>query len=404
MSWAYQYLFPSGVISNMVVSEFKFNWDGLQNDIEKLDFSNYVGDSTEYVRVKIPDFAGKYNFHKDLLFPKKFVRPHEYGDVVIDYKNCNWIGAAKHLVSLEHEKNSIFNKFLSISTDSLPSELHKVAYVNRYLLFIRDYLAFVSNRKDIIGTIEKPKIILTHDVDAIRVSHILKLRQFFHNRQWPDLEVGTDINCIKEIVDIEREFSTKSIFFFNASKRYFSLPFIDPSYKLSDLFKTFSYLKQNKIEIGLHAGILSSFSKSSLNSEVKHLKKYLPNEKITVRNHWLSNFKERTWKNQKLAGINIDYSVGFNDKPSMRNSSLISYMPLDNLELIPMILMDGQVHNYLQEAPENMINTFKPFIQELKNVGGIASINFHQRFFHNYYGYKDVYKLLLEYLDEEGVL
>lgn len=388
----------------MAISEFKFNWQELEKDIEKLDFSNYVGDSTDYVRVKIPDFAGNYNFHKDLLFPKKFVKPHEYRDVVTEYKNCNWIGAAKHFASLDHEKTSIFNKFIAISSDSLPSELHKVAYVNRYILFIRDYLAFVSKREDLIGTTEKAKIILTHDVDAIRVSHILKLRQFFQNRHWPDLEVGTDINCIKEIVEIEREFNTNSIFFFNASRKYFSLPVVDPSYKLSDLLETFRYLKQNRIEIGLHAGILSSFSKLALNSEVKHLKKHLSNESITVRNHWLSNFKERTWNNQKLAGINIDYSVGFNDKPSMRNSSLISYRPVDNLEIIPMILMDGQLHNYLQEAPENMINTFKPFIQELKNVGGIASINFHQRFFHNYYGYKDVYKLLLEYLGEEGVL
>ena len=92
----------------MAISEFKFNWQELEKDIEKLDFSNYVGDSTDYVRVKIPDFAGNYNFHKDLLFPKKFVKPHEYRDVVTEYKNCNWIGAAKHFASLDHEKTSIF--------------------------------------------------------------------------------------------------------------------------------------------------------------------------------------------------------------------------------------------------------------------------------------------------------
>jgi hypothetical protein len=88
----------------------------------------------------------------------------------------------------------------------------------------------------------------------------------------------------------------------------------------------------------------------------------------------------------------------------MRNSSLISYTPLENLELVPMILMDGQIYNYLQESPNDIIKNFKPFIQELKNVGGTASINFHQRFFHDYYGYKDVYKSLLEYLHKEGVL
>ena len=388
----------------MILNEFKFEWDGLDKSIGKLDLSNYRGISTNFVKVKLPEFAGKYNFDENLLFPEKFVEPHDYKDIVIDYTKCNFIEAAKYLVTMGYEKTSVLNKFVSVSSDDVPNELYEVALVNRYLLFIRDYLAFISNKKDLIGKIEKPNMVLTHDVDAIKVSLTLKLRQFYHNRKWPELEIGQDINCIKEIVDIERELNTSSIFFFNASSRYFSLPILDPSYQLSNISETINYLKENNNEIGLHPGILSSFLKVALNSEVKSLKKYVQSEKLVVRNHWLSNFKERTWRIQKLVGVNVDYSIGFNDKPSMRNSSLISYTPLENLELVPMILMDGQIYNYLQESPNDIVKNFKPFIQELKNVGGTASINFHQRFFHDYYGYKNVYQSLLEYMHEEGVL
>ena len=84
--------------------------------------------------------------------------------------------------------------------------------------------------------------------------------------------------------------------------------------------------------------------------------------------------------------------------------SLIEYKPLENVKTIPMIFMDGQIHNYLKGDKDTIITTIRPLIQELKNVGGVASINFHQRFFHSYYGYKEIYEKLLNYLSEEDVL
>ena len=69
-----------------------------------------------------------------------------------------------------------------------------------------------------------------------------------------------------------------------------------------------------------------------------------------------------------------------------------------------MIVMDGQFHNYIKADKDSIINFLKPIVEEIKNVGGVASINFHQRFFHSFYGYKDLYIELLEYLNEEGVL
>ena len=58
------------------------------------------------------------------------------------------------------------------------------------------------------------------------------------------------------------------------------------------------------------------------------------------------------------------------------NSSLISYKPIKDLEAIPMIVMDGQFHNYIKADKDSIINFLKPIVEEIKNVGGVASIIF----------------------------
>tara|TARA_B100000427_G_scaffold329655_1_gene346867 strand:+ start:7188 stop:8354 length:1167 start_codon:yes stop_codon:yes gene_type:complete len=388
----------------MKINKFTFEWDGLEDHLTKFNFSEHNGTSEKFVEVKLPEFVSNYNLNQNLLFPEKFVEPHNFQHIVVDYEKCNWLGAANYLASLEHEKNSVKNKILSNSNNLYSDEIYSKALVNRYLLFLRDFLAYKTKKSELIGKINKPKIILTHDVDAIKVSYSLKARQYIQNRKWPNLDIGEDINFIKEIVEMEKNYATNSIFFFNAAKKYLKVPFVDPSYKLSEVHQDLNFLHENNFITGLHPGIYSSFSKLALKSEVKNFTKYVNTNYLVVRNHWLSNFIEKTWKIQSQCNVKSDFSIGFNDRPGLRNLSLIEYRPTESLNLIPMILMDGQFYNYKKEDAENIIDLVKPYINELKNVGGVASFNLHQRFFHTFYGYKDLYKNLLEYFSKEGVL
>ena len=386
------------------IEKFNFEWDELDKNINQLGFSKYIGNSEEYIFVKLPSFVSFYNSKQKILFPKKFIEPHQYDEFVTDYMKCNWLGAANYLCTMKHEKSSIIKNILSIADMKHEKEFYHFALVNRYILFIRDFAAYKFKKKHLIGKINKPKILLTHDVDANKVTFGLKLRQFFHNQKWPKLPLGEDLNCIEEIVKIENKFNTKSIFFFNASKRYFSIPLVDPSYKISELIQSIQFLKENGIKYGLHPGILSSIFEKALRSEINNFRYVTKEYPTLVRNHWLSNFKERTWKIQENLNVKIDYSTGFNNIPGFRNLSLIEYTPYEKLKLIPMIIMDGQFHNYIKEDKENIMHQITPIIDELVNVGGIASINFHQRFFHSYYGYKSLYEDLLQYLNEKDLL
>ncbi len=388
------------------IKKLKFEWDGLDQHLDEYCFSDYVGKPTKkFVKVELPDFVDFYGLDENkLYFPLQFVTPHEYTEVVIDYEKCNWLGAIEHLVSLSHEKQSFFKKVNATSEDNYPDDIYSIALVNRYLLFLRDFIGFKKNKLEIIGKISKPKVVLTHDVDAIRSSYSLKVRQYFHNKEWPDFKKNENLKFFKEIIEIENEYNVKSIFFFSAYRAYFSLPLLDPNYKLKNLKETFEILNKNNFQIGLHPGILSSYFSRSLRSEIKKINSFLEVNILSVRNHWLSFFHKRTWKIQKINGIKQDFTVGFNNIPGFRNFCTLKYYPYKNLETIPTIIMDGHFFNYGYKRGQEVKDIIKPYIDELKNIGGIVSIDFHQRFFHEYYGYKIVYKQMLEYLKEEGLL
>lgn len=391
---------------NKYLEKFNFEWDGLDNNLELLCSNTYEGnESKDFVKVKLPSFVASYGLEDNvLIFPKKFVKSNSDKDIEIDYKSCNWIKAADYLSKLEFEKNSIKNNLFSISDKKISDEIYKIAYVNRYLLFLRDLKAYNENRKELIGKVVQPKIYLTHDVDSIKVSFFLKLRQYLNNFSWPKLKYNENLNLIKKITEIENKFKVSSIFFFSGLDKKLNLPLVDPKYKLSDLDETFKHLITNGNQIGLHPGLLSSFFSRILKFEKIRLEHFAKNNISLVRNHWLSIYKNKTWKIQSKNNVLYDFSIGFNNIPGFRNFCSLEYSPIDNLKIIPIIIMDGQFYNYLKTDKEKIMDVIKPYIKEVKNVGGVASINFHQRFFHKFYGYESTYQELLEYLKEEDLL
>ena len=199
--------------------KYTFEWDGLDEFIPNSDFSNFVGNSESYVKVKLPKFVSNYGIGDEINFPEKFVEPHDYENIVINFKKCNWLGAAEYLASLEFEKANFVANIISVSRDVVNKNIFHEALVNRYLLFLRDYLAYKHNKNEIIGKIGKPKIYLTHDVDSIKVNFSLKLRQYFHTKTWPNFNDDSELNFIKEIILLEKKYNTQSIFFLNGAKK-----------------------------------------------------------------------------------------------------------------------------------------------------------------------------------------
>ena len=168
-------------MSKKFIENLVFEWDGLDEYIDEYYFSDFIGKpSKSFVKVKLPDFVNSYGLSKnELYFPLQYVTPHKFEDIVRDYEKCNWLGAIEYLVKLNHEKQPFFKKVNPTSSSNYPDDLYSVALVNRYLLFLRDFIAFNKNKTDTIGKTPKPKVVLTHDVDAIQSSNGLKVRHFF---------------------------------------------------------------------------------------------------------------------------------------------------------------------------------------------------------------------------------
>ena len=104
----------------MDIRKFNFDWNGLDEQIKNLDISEYVGDSEEFVEVSLPSFVNTYGRNEKILFPLKFVEPHQYSNIIItNFKKCNWIGAAEYLASLKFEKNSLINNLFQFQIDIL---------------------------------------------------------------------------------------------------------------------------------------------------------------------------------------------------------------------------------------------------------------------------------------------
>ena len=389
-----------------IIDKLEFDWEGLQTELEDLSLSNFRGKNNQgFVKVTLPDFVGSYGLKENkIFFPKQFITPHKFVEHVVDYKKCNWLGAVEYLVSLDHENQSFFKNILSTSSDNFPKDIYKYALVNRYLLFLRDLAAYENKKTHLIGKTPKPKILLTHDVDAIDISFGLKIRQYFQNKNWPNLNKSENLKFFKEIVEMEEKYNTKSIFFFSAYRPFISLPLIDPKYKLDNLVSVFQFLESKHFEIGLHPSVVSSFSKYSLNLEIKKINKFISTNLVSVRNHWLSFFKNRTWRIQQNCNIKYDFTLGFNDIPGFRNFCALHTFSYRDLKSIPTFIMDGQFYNYNFNQNSEVIELIKPYIDEVKNVGGVASIDFHQRFFHEFYGYKNLYEDILKYLEKEGLL
>ena len=89
-----------------------------------------------------------------------------------------------------------------------------------------------------------------------------------------------------------------------------------------------------------------------------------------------------------MNGIKKDYTLGFNSIPGFRNFCILKYYPYENLVSIPTIIMDGHFFNYGYQKDQEIIELIKPYIQELKNVGGIASMTSTKDFFMNFMGTK----------------
>lgn len=327
------------------------------------------------------------------------------------------------------EKNGCIHSY-SINLKGWDSRLWEYAWINRIAMFLRRWAAFKANQPEhtIFGAFPSGELILTHDVDAIRKTGVIRLKQAAFNifnfvrlsiSGQPGMAVqklsaalrfllsSDDYLGIPIILDLEKKYGLRSVFLFYAGgagwRRSIKSILIDPSYEINavELGPILQEMLNGGWQIGLHPSFLTWCAPEEIASQRKALEGVTSRPVEIVRQHWLRFSWAHTWGAQEKAGLSLDLTLGFNDRPGFRNSAALR-MPIysggnkkSTLESVPMVLMDSHLYDYSNLSSEQRIECMKHYLDEIKQVGGVGSIIWHPHVFGRDYGWSKGYENLL---------
>lgn len=252
-------------------------------------------------------------------------------------------------------------------------------------------------------------VFLSHDIDMLAYSRKSLLRKavlykspryaakaFSASRRDPDLDV-------RILLDIEKELGIQATYFFLSLRKTDEDFSYHPS-AVSDILRT---LKANGHEAGLHGGHLAYNDAQKIKTELLDLEAAAQYGISSYRNHYLRFDSQITWPALAQHGFAYDATLGFSDSPGFRNGTCHPFPAFDirNSTILPMLaqplhIMDLTLFEYLRLDMPQALAICKTIIQEVKAVGGVLGLLWHNTFITG--AYLDFYRRLLDHLLSEG--
>lgn len=385
--------------------------------------------------VALPDWAADLGVDGQLLV---FACVLDAGGDTPDWQRCDWIANAFHMLtgSSERAHEQIHGPALSYAF-RLPRALDPVfqrAWVNRIFLFLRRWAAHQAGQPEeaVFGPLPQAEIRLTHDVDAVRLTPEIRLKQTafqFANAaralvrgDGPLLRArlgdarryafsAGDFRTFARVRDMERSAGLRSTLHFyggppglrRGSPRRI---LIDPAYDIgSDMMRgELRAFREGGWTVGLHQSFDAWDTAGAMACEKARIEAALGAPVEQCRQHWLHFSWEKTWAAQAAAGLTLDSTLGFNDRPGFRAGHALRVRPWDMaadgplpIGTIPMVLMDSHFYDYSggDTGPETAM---KPWIDEVRAVGGEATVNWHTHTITDVYGWEAGFEALLAHL------
>jgi len=388
------------------------------------------------VPIDLPSWAKECSVNGQILVPTETVMPQK--EHVDAWQHTDWWLAAFLLLEgwhervWEHQNGPIHSySFRLIGWDE---RAWQHAWVNRIGLFLRAWV--IERGSDSVeghlGPLPKPKIQMTHDVDAVEKTLSIRLKQGAFNlfnavRALRKGQLAKASSRIKQayrfmlgredwwlfepLLDAERQSNICATFHFYADPRPKTLKrwLFDPGYDISAL-KQRTLLQNLKVaghEIGLHPGF-DTWQDATKISEARQLVEGAAGVAVThVRQHWLRFSWRETWNAQAIAGLTQDATLMFNDRPGYRTSSALTWQPwnsTDNaahrLSAIPTVLMDSHCYDYQPMTAQQRQQAIKHWIGECQAVHGQVAILWHPHTLGQDYGWSDGFNDTLASLKE----
>ena len=354
------------------------------------------------------------------------------------YERCDWLLAAfLHLEgwlerSVEERAGPIHSYALRLPPAWSAAYDH--AWVNRIFLFLRRWAARTvgADEASVFGPRPEARFVLTHDVDALEktlplrlkstvMSGVAAVRHLAGGRMREAMRrIGASIPfavtssdyCLFDRVcrsEVQRGFRSVFLFANRRSTAGAVTWLMDPGYRVDDARLTglIRQLLSGGWQVGAHPGFKTWNDSARLGEVVSAVAAAAARPISLCRQHWLRFSWADTWKAQSAAGIKMDFTLAFNDRPGLRNGAALRYRPWDHdagaparLEIVPTLLMDSHFYDYA--FPPDPAAAMARWVDEVIAVGGEAALLWHVHTMHEEYGWGRGYEALLDLLEARG--
>lgn len=430
------------VLSEHIEPWFIYIWEQfvvinfLKTDYRLMTYAEYAVTETNASDDHVIEYCEKPKFQDSLHIIKKcsyktdeyeWIQPFlpVYRNTFDEKVKSNYdifYNAFVHLSCLEEWKTSASKQFnaYSFKHPRKNKKIWKIPVVN-YLF--DDLERIISSRfQDVaFGKRVKPKVEFSHDVDYIKKTIQLRIKQssflFFNSmRLLGDLKVreslinsarginflltNSEYWCFDQWTDLEKELDIQSVYYIYTAvksgkpcnvKRWL----IDPSYNISKNKKLQDKCKEllkNGTRIGLHGSYYSGLNEILFRKEKMLLEESINHDITKTRIHWLNYYNNTTPGILEKAGIIEDSSIAFNDISGFRAGIASRYNPYDHLNQrafkfyeIPLVIMDSQLYDYTADSSDTALSWFYNAMASVKNF--FVSVDWHQRVIHKDYGW-----------------
>ena len=304
------------------------------------------------------------------------------------------------------------------------------AWVNRIALFMRKWIEQIRDGKvdDLIGPAPNPTIYLTHDVDAVKKTLPIRLKQCAFNgfnaiRNMARCNVigvfsnvcssfrflfrSDDWWTFDRLLELEKnkELNVQFNFYSDRRKKTLKSWLFDPEYDSSSLKlkKLFVKIKNQGYSIGLHPTFDAWENQGRIKQQKDQLEEDAETGVVACRQHWLRFSWRSTWSAQEKAGIKQDSTLMFNNRPGFRSSAAMIWSPWNaaddeahSIKELPTMLMDAHFYDYCNTNDLNLKSEIKKWVQECIVVGGEIAVLWHPHTLSKDYDWNYGFKILID--------
>jgi len=383
--------------------------------------------------VQLPDWAKQWGVEGVMLVPVEASHSNA------EWREVDWWLAAFLLLECWHERQyELQHKPIhsySCRLHGWDSRVWDHAWVNRIALFLRAWVAHVQGTlpDTLFGELPPPEIVMTHDVDAISKTLPIRLKQGLFNLYNASLHLlkgepakaGEKIRSafcflfhtedwwtFDRLLELEKQAGIHAHFNFYADfrKKTFQRWLFDPGYDVRDvrIRALIQKIRDCGGKIGLHPSFDSWESSELIRQQTVNLSASSTQPIQTCRQHWLRFSWQATWEAQETAGIVLDTTLMFNDRPGYRAGSALIWRPwsqrlnatAQQITVLPTVMMDSHFYDYQQVTNFERKNSIHNWIKEVKSVNGQIAVLWHSHTIAKGYGWSKGFDDLIHNIRE----